>query len=55
MNYKLIANQISDLLKWGTTINEIGRAAQSVLTLIMKSFLMNQLHQRELNLFMIGY
>ena len=38
MNYKLIANQISDLLKWGTTINEIGRAAQSVFNFSYEKF-----------------
>lgn len=30
MNYRLIANQIGDLLKYDTTVNEINRAAKSV-------------------------
>jgi uncharacterized protein (TIGR02391 family) len=30
MNYRLVANQLGDLLKYETTVNEINRAAQSV-------------------------
>ena len=30
MNYKLVANQVGDLLKYSTTVNEVSRAADSV-------------------------
>ena len=30
MNYRLVANQVGDLLKYDTTINEVNRAAKSV-------------------------
>lgn len=30
MNYKLVANQVGDLLKYSTTVNEISRAADSI-------------------------
>jgi uncharacterized protein (TIGR02391 family) len=38
MNYRLVANQIGDLLKYDTTINEINRAAQSVFNFSKQSF-----------------
>src|SRR5579872_3524407 len=30
MNYRIIANQVGDLLKYDTTINEVNRAAKSI-------------------------
>lgn len=38
MNYRLVANQIGDLLKYDTTINEISRAAKSVFNFQQESF-----------------
>jgi len=38
MNYKLIANQVSDLLKYDTTHKEIERAGQSVFNFNKESF-----------------
>lgn len=38
MNYRLIANQVSDLLKYDTTVNEIERAAASVFGFSKQSF-----------------
>lgn len=37
-NYKMIATQVGDLLKYDTTINEINRAAQSVFNFQQESF-----------------
>lgn len=38
MNYRLVANQVSDLLKYDTTVNEINRAARSVFTFSQQNF-----------------
>lgn len=38
MNYRLIAIQVGDLLKYDTTINDINRAAQSVFTFSIENF-----------------
>jgi uncharacterized protein (TIGR02391 family) len=38
MNYRLVANQIGDLLKYETTINEISRAARSVFNFSKENF-----------------
>jgi len=38
MNYRLVANQIGDLLKYDTTINEINRAAHSVFNFTQQPF-----------------
>jgi uncharacterized protein (TIGR02391 family) len=37
-NYKMIATQVGDLLKYDTTINEVNRAAQSVFSFQQESF-----------------
>lgn len=38
MNCRLIANQIGDLLKYDTTVNEVGRAAKSVFQFSLEEF-----------------
>ncbi len=38
MNYRLVANQIGDLLKYATTYNEIERAAKSIFTFQKEKF-----------------
>ena len=38
MNYRLVANQVGDLLKYDTTINEINRAAKSVFRFQQENF-----------------
>lgn len=38
VNYKMIATQVGDLLKYDTTINEVNRAAQSVFSFQQESF-----------------
>jgi len=38
MNYRLIANQVGDLLKYDTTVNEINRAAKSVFRFTIENF-----------------
>ncbi|MCD6317752.1 TIGR02391 family protein [Candidatus Aerophobetes bacterium] len=38
MNYRLIAIQVGDFLKYNTTINDINRAAQSVFTFSLENF-----------------
>lgn len=38
MNYRLIANQIGDLLKYETSVNEIGRTAKSVFRFNLEIF-----------------
>lgn len=38
MNYRLVANQVGDLLKYDTTLNEINRAARSLFTFQKESF-----------------
>lgn len=38
MNYRMVANQVGDLLKYDTTINEINRAAKSVFNFQQEAF-----------------
>jgi uncharacterized protein (TIGR02391 family) len=37
-NYRLIATQLGDLVKWNSSINEIGRAASAILRIVKDSF-----------------
>lgn len=38
MNYRMIANQLGDLLKYDTTLNEINRAARSIFRFQLETF-----------------
>ena len=38
MNYRLVANQVGDMLKYATTVNEIDRAAKSVFNFQLETF-----------------
>lgn len=38
INYRLVATQVGDLVKWSTSLNEIGRAASAILRIKCDSF-----------------
>jgi hypothetical protein len=37
-NYRIIATQVGDLVKWDSSVNEIGRAASAILGVSKDSF-----------------